>query len=239
MVTGRVPFDSDTLTGIMSAILAGRYDPPVRDNAPAPRAVTRIIARCLEVDPKRRYATAEALLTDVRAALSLASFPAPALLAGPRIVIRPRLSGERAAALRRRAPLWGSVVVAVLALAFLVSSLRDYTCCTPPAVEDSTHFAGHGPAAPVRDTVLAPTAVLRPVIIRVFGEMPAEVFRDGRLIGTTPVHFEARIGDWIELVLRRPGHAERTERFQVIDGTNEYTYDLQRTLNESANAPPD
>jgi serine/threonine-protein kinase len=235
MVTGRVPFDSDTLTGIMTQILSGRYEPPVRDGSPAPRPVARIIARCLEVDPGRRYASAEALLTDVRAAIAPASPVAPL----GRLAIQPRPSGEFAAILRRRAPLWGSIGVAVVALGFLMWSLSGEQCCPPPPPPaDTLRFVVRDTTRPaVREADHATVAALRPVIIRVFGEAPAQVFRGDSLIGNTPVHFEARIGDWIELTLRRPGHAERKERFQVIDGTNEYTYDLTR-IGPSDNAAP-
>jgi len=65
MVTGRRPFEGDTQISTMTAVL--RDDPtPVVDLRPdLPRQIARIIRRCLEKDPGRRYETAKSIHYDL------------------------------------------------------------------------------------------------------------------------------------------------------------------------------
>jgi eukaryotic-like serine/threonine-protein kinase len=223
MVTGRVPFASETLTGVMVRILKGSYDPLTRDGHVVPQSIERIIARCLRLEPSQRYQSADALLADVRSQLSPSPSPGES-----GVSMLPRPSGEIVAMLRSRGPLIASVSLAITALGFVAWS--SFACCQPAPVNpeiarqlDSIRRDSGRTAVvtPVRPTSAAP---LRPVVIKVFGDSPAEVFRDGVLLGKTPLRFEARIGDWVTLVLKRPGDADRRERFRIVDGVNEYTY---------------
>jgi len=61
MATGRRPFQGhDTLT-LLGSMLRDRPDSPERLNAAMPRALGAIVARCLEKDPARRFASAAEL----------------------------------------------------------------------------------------------------------------------------------------------------------------------------------
>ncbi|MGQ0648411.1 MAG: serine/threonine-protein kinase [Gemmatimonadaceae bacterium] len=229
MATGRVPFESESLTGVMMRILKGSYSPPSRGGIGVSRDIGRIIARCLKVEPEQRYASAEALLTDVRALLEP---PAPAPLRRP--VLQMRSSQEIVLLLRRRGPLIAAATATVLAVAFFVWS--SFVCCTPRRLRPEIPT---GPAArsgdsvrvvaPPEDAPHVPLPPLRPVIIKVFGDGDAEVHRDGVPIGKTPLRFEARIGEWVSLMLRRPGHVDLFKRFQIVDDINEYSYDMIRS----------
>ena len=66
MSTGRLPFESDTATELMVKIAHGV--PPSIDslNPRIPGALARVIAKCLEKDRERRYASAPELLGDLR-----------------------------------------------------------------------------------------------------------------------------------------------------------------------------
>lgn len=67
MVTGEVPFDGNTP---MAVALKHKTEPPrdPRSLSPQiPEALGRLILRCLEKDPARRYPTAEALLAELAA----------------------------------------------------------------------------------------------------------------------------------------------------------------------------
>jgi serine/threonine-protein kinase len=84
MVTGSRPFEGETQPALMSAIL--RDDPPsvVAVRADLPRHLGRVVARCLEKDPKRRYESAASLAYELESleeeyrAESLAAAPRPA-----------------------------------------------------------------------------------------------------------------------------------------------------------------
>jgi serine/threonine-protein kinase len=61
LVTGRRPFDADSLQGICSRILSSTPLPPSHANPSVPAALNELIAFCMAKDPNQRCATAEAL----------------------------------------------------------------------------------------------------------------------------------------------------------------------------------
>jgi serine/threonine protein kinase len=61
MVTGRRPFDADSLQAICGRVLSSTPLPPSHANHSLPANFDEVIARCLAKDPAARYATAEAL----------------------------------------------------------------------------------------------------------------------------------------------------------------------------------
>jgi serine/threonine-protein kinase len=61
MVTGHRPFDAESLQSICSKILSSTPLPPSHANPSVPVAFNELIALCLEKDPARRCASAEAL----------------------------------------------------------------------------------------------------------------------------------------------------------------------------------
>jgi serine/threonine protein kinase len=65
MVTGHRPFDADSLQGICGRVLSSTPLPPSHFNASLPAALNQIMASCLAKDPASRYATAEALASDL------------------------------------------------------------------------------------------------------------------------------------------------------------------------------
>ena len=84
MVTGRLPFGGVSPADMLSAILRDAPRPTATLNPEVPAGVERIIGRCLEKDPRRRYQSAVDLRNDLeeaaaawRAAPVLAAAPAP------------------------------------------------------------------------------------------------------------------------------------------------------------------
>jgi serine/threonine-protein kinase len=235
MVTGVVPFASESLTGVMARILKGAYDPPERGGEAVPAAITRIIAKCLMVEPAQRYASTRALLDHVRELATTAGPAAP----GP----APRVLPGAVAFTRHRWPLLASIGAATAAIGYFAWST---VCCAPPAGGDRLRdslLAAESAAAPATATVPPPprrvpaapqverpavtaTGELRPVTIKVFGDVAAEVWRDGRRLGVTPTTFQAPIGAWVRLTLRHAGREQVIPAFQVNAVHNEYVYTL-------------
>jgi len=65
MVTGQKPFVEDDSHTVMQKIRLDRYSPPRKLNAQVPRALERIMARCMEKMPANRYPSTQALIDDM------------------------------------------------------------------------------------------------------------------------------------------------------------------------------
>ena len=67
LLTGRAPFGGDSVDRDARRRCASQPpEPPSRLNAEVPRDLETICLKCLEKDPRRRYASAEALADDLR-----------------------------------------------------------------------------------------------------------------------------------------------------------------------------
>ncbi|PYQ29783.1 MAG: hypothetical protein DMF56_08625 [Acidobacteria bacterium] len=67
MLVGRRPFESSSLTGVLTAHITEKAKPPIDVRPDIGRAVNAIVMKCLAKDPKERYADAGALLADLDA----------------------------------------------------------------------------------------------------------------------------------------------------------------------------
>ncbi len=107
LLTGQAPFGGDGVIETLDLVRSRPPEPPRRINARTPRDLETICLKCLEKDPRRRYASAQALADDLHAWLE--SRP---------ITARPVPSIERAVLWCRRRPaiaaLAATVVLAVL-----------------------------------------------------------------------------------------------------------------------------
>ncbi len=65
MVTGERPFKGESSASLISAILRDRPDPITNSRSDVPRQLDRVIQRCLQKDPERRYQTAKDLRNDL------------------------------------------------------------------------------------------------------------------------------------------------------------------------------
>ena len=65
MVTGKRPFDADSLQGICGRVLSSTPLPASQSNPSLPTAFDGVIVRCLAKDPAARYATAEILAEEL------------------------------------------------------------------------------------------------------------------------------------------------------------------------------
>lgn len=255
MLTGRPPFDGAAPGFVGERIMRAEYTPASAVRPDLPRDIDRIIGRCLKVRPDDRYATAEALLTDLRA-----------LQSGEKVVgggFAPhdllRSSGEMATTIVRQWRLALSASVAVLAMAFLAWSLRSPEP-TPPgrtggAGGGGTSISAGGRAsrdlAPRLDDVVSPTEggnvpaldrpassdtasvarhndsmSLRPLIIRVL-EGTADVYIDNVRVGTTPYTLTAPLGAEVQLTLRREGCDDLRRALRLEEGMQETVESLR------------
>ena len=64
-LTGRKPFVEDDSRTVMQKIRLDRFTPPRKVNPKVPRALERILARCMEKMPANRYPATQALIDDL------------------------------------------------------------------------------------------------------------------------------------------------------------------------------
>ena len=69
MVTGRVPFDGDSTVAVAIQHLQDEMDPPSKYAPNLPVSLEKIIQKCTQKSPDRRYDSMESLLIDLRKAL--------------------------------------------------------------------------------------------------------------------------------------------------------------------------
>ena len=65
MVSGKRPFDADSLQGICSRVLSSTPLPPSHTNSSVPAMFDGLVARCLAKDPAARWASADALADEL------------------------------------------------------------------------------------------------------------------------------------------------------------------------------
>jgi serine/threonine-protein kinase len=65
MVTGKRPFDADSLQGVCQKVMSATPLPPSQINSSLPAGLNELVASCLEKDPGRRRNSAEDLALDL------------------------------------------------------------------------------------------------------------------------------------------------------------------------------
>ena len=113
-LTGRPPFRAGSVLETLRQVIADEPVPPRRVRAGVPRDLEAICLKCLEKNPTRRYATAEALATDLRG-----------FLTGAPVEARHPSFPARALKWARRRPVWAAAVLIVL-VAAAAGSGRGY-----------------------------------------------------------------------------------------------------------------
>ena len=221
MVTGRVPFDADTVGDLCDRIGRVQYTPPAQLNPSVPREVAAVIARCLKKNPQERYRTAGELLADARKlsatvskpgvsdAVSDAasearetkaggSFPLPLVLGGAAVVV---------------------VLVAVVGVAALVyfsSSGDDPLGGGASVTANTSNTASNTARGLVKRPTPAADANVRNVEIRV-DDGKAEVYQGEEKVGTTPYLVSGNLGTQVVLTLRREGYQDERVDFTISE----------------------
>ena len=115
LLTGQAPFRGDSVADTLQQVRERAPEPPSRLNRQVPRDMEVICLKCLEKDPHRRYASAEALAQDLRR-----------WLAGEPITARPIGNTERLWRWGLRNPIVASLLTAVVVLLVAGTVISSY-----------------------------------------------------------------------------------------------------------------
>lgn len=215
MTTSHLPFDATTLGDLCQKITKANYISPSVMNQNVPKEVQNIISRCLKKNPADRYQSARDLLQDVnRVALGLfsqstqpARSPAktaptqyqptsgqpvpyqPAPYQSGSSYVDPRSDSEAAPKPKSNLPMLAGIAVLVL---LVVAGVFYFLFSANPSTNSSNK------STPGQETFKIQMA-----------DGPAEVYRYGERVGTTPYSFQAKIGEEVYFVLKREGYVDK------------------------------
>jgi hypothetical protein len=205
MVTGRPPFEAQTVGELLDKINSATFhrpsslvsDLPPRESGVLRRA-DRIITRCLRREPSERYGSAGELLNDLE---PLTTGSARAASSGPlQSVAAAPATGTLLGVIERY---WAVFVAAAVVVLVLVTSMFLIRPAPPPPPE--AQAPGEAPAASLTSHRID------------VAEGVAEVYIDGVRKGPTPYDYQARSKETIRLELKQDGFATVQETFDITE----------------------
>ena len=206
MLTGRMPFEASDGPELYAQILNAEITPVSGLQPSVPAGFEKIISRCLQKDPAKRFASGEDLLVALQALEHRKNLPAQS----------PAPSSTRRIPLLRLGVIAASAIVVI---AVVVGAMRGYR----PSPQTPTTMACFEGSSPVG----SPTEELMTVRVDTF-EGSAQVFCNDQLVGTTPFSLQTRVGDKVHILLRREGSKDLDKHFEVTE-RSVYTFVMDST----------
>ncbi len=249
MLTGAAPFKGSTLAELHGQITTARFEPAQRVNASVSADVAKIVDKCLSVDVGQRYRSVDAVLEDVSAALRRRQHPAAdqAKVSG----IRDLLSRTGSSGTYDYKPIAGGsslllkasigvasvfVVFAVLVFALWATSGPTYDDppnngkpAGPPGVNGQTRNVKPQGGRLTTQSGQNGTSTQKAKARIDVTEGVAEVFRDGQLIGTTPVEINGSENETVNLTLKRSGYQDLVESIEITTRRTVFTFTLRKS----------
>ncbi|HWW77840.1 MAG TPA: serine/threonine-protein kinase, partial [Pyrinomonadaceae bacterium] len=232
MVTGRMPFDANTVGDLCDRIGRVAYTPPAQVNPAVPREVSAVIARCLKKTPQERYRTAGELLADARKLSAAVS--KPGVNADVSDAAAEYAESKAGGASKNLPLLIGAAAVVVLAAVVGLVALVVYVtqddalgggaAATTNAATTSNTARGLTSSAPAPGATR--DASERTVEITV-NDGHADVYDGEAKLGTTPYAVRGKLGERVRLTLRRDGYTDEPVDF-VVGEKKAYMYSLSK-----------
>ncbi len=239
MTSGRVPFDADNFMGILTQHM---YKSPipiralVTDGPEVPAGLEAIILKCLSKRPEQRYQSMLELLSELRkveAGLApdavsemsrrSGSFEVPVDYFQQHGLGEPSMDSPLPD-VRNRWPLYAGVAGVLAAIAIVVAIFAHSSsggAATRSAGASGTSTSGASlPAAPIapeaRSVSTGQEDARRRQVVLAVEPLDAQVFKDGRDLGASPVFVDLTDQQPVSLEIRRSGYKTRTV---TVDGS--------------------
>jgi serine/threonine protein kinase len=226
MVTGRMPFDADTVGDLCDRIGRVDYAPAAQLNPGVPREVSAIITRCLKKNPLERYRSAGELLLDARKLMTAVSKPGVSASVSE---VANEYVEEKKSGTSKSLPLIIGAVAAVVVLAFI--GVIAFFLLNPSSDGPAEGVAG-ATTNTARGLTAAPTPAVshdasERVVEVTVSDGKADVYRGADKIGTTPYSVRGMLGEHVVLTLRREGYADEPVDF-VVGEKKAFMYTLAK-----------
>ena len=252
MLTGDMPFQSESLAGLVLQITTANPPAPENLNPAIPREAAKIIQRCLKKNQAERYQTADELLADVRRVINREKTAAIGLgktfglFGRDKTIVQPNVSPssdysqpapnyvsgdyaprETYEKPKNKLPLGliaGAVSVAVILL-FTVVGAGVYFLKS--SGDNSSKVIASNQKIANNSAIVVPNGTARQIKIDV-DEGRAEIFRAGEKIGATPLDLPVKDGEKVDIMLKREGFEDKSVQFEVGGGKRVYTFSLKQ-----------
>jgi serine/threonine protein kinase len=230
MVTGRMPFEAQTIGDLSDKIGRADYTPPSQYVSGLPRPVSDVIARCLRRNPAERY-NATDLLRAVKQLESAVSKPG---LSSTVSDVATEYVEAKAGGSSKSMPLLvgAAAAVVVLALVGVVALYAFGGSSADTANANGGTANANGEAALKKGLKSTPPpgargdASAREVEIKIY-DGQADVYRGGEKLGHTPYTYKGQLGDHVLLTLKREGYRDEPVDF-VVGERKAYMYDMKK-----------
>ncbi len=212
MLSGRLPFRAETTRELYAQILNAKPAPLSSIQPAMPHPFEKVVTRCLQKEPTRRYASGRELLSALDA-LEGRKESTPAPVPPPRF--EPRLDVKPAVSLR----LVGAIAAGAIVLVAVIVGVVQLT-------RPSTADPGSSPCVESSSDAETPAGEMRTVTLSTVG-VSAQVVCGGQVVGQTPYALKAKVGDKVKLILRSDGYKPKAVSFNVTE-RSDYDESLDR-----------
>lgn len=241
MLTGRKPFDGDTLGSLVLQITTAQFVPPDSINPAVPREVAAVVKRCLKKEAADRYANADEIAAEVCRIVERRGSGAKAhgstfgflnaavasdtiFAADSGAAYSDNAGGSSSAG--RPTMLYvaaGSAVAVLLLIVVAVGGFWAFSGNT-----DAAKSAAPVQTASKNVNTQQPIATKAGARIRVdLDEGKAEVLRNGQSLGTTPLDVDVAAGETPKLTLHRDGFEDKDVSIESGGGKKVFTFSLK------------
>ena len=243
MLTGVQPFKADTIGALCQKIKSSEFEPVEKLNPAVPGEVSRLVERCLKKDAKQRYLDAGELARETarilanKYGLAAADSKAVAVVSAPKEEFRdernfvqtpPKPPGNRLIPV-----IFGSAVGVLIVFGLIGISIWAMSGGENSNAANSNKMlvVKKSDLPKERNKPLIGTASANgesgEVQIDAF-EGSAELFRNGENVGKTPLAIKGRVGEKINIKLRREGYKDYETQIEISSGKRNYTFTLQK-----------
>ena len=206
LLTGRLPFQGNTIHDTYLRILSAQFTPVQQWKPEVPEGISAVVARCLQKEPSRRYPTAAEMHQALSSCLQSSAW-------------QPQTKGRYSL---RPAWIWSALGVLLLAAAITIFLKQWNGEGSSDAGNRNGEIENEAGQPGSSSSQIEPNIKIITVDTM---DGVAQVVQGDKQIGSTPFQVKAHSGERVNLLLRREGFEDLPVQFDVSE-RHFYTYTL-------------